>query len=150
MKILLTAVICTLFFSSYSQITVSKVTPKKTIGTVKSGGSFLAELFYNVEENDTTYTIMYRNQSYEQLIDIQSFSFSSDDNTLEKLYEIIMTVFDKENAKNKEYQLEVNLDNKPLLISNRLSMGFTFVSIREKNGYLVLTKKQVNKLFGKD
>lgn len=149
MKIILTA--SALLFASiaYSQIEV-KLAPKETkIGKVKTAGRFHSELSYTVDESDTTYRILYNNAEYQTITDIQSVSFDSDDDALNKLYSVFRSFFLDENKKNKDYKVSLKLGESNIVLSNFRSMGITTVLVSAPIGYFLITEKQIDKLFGK-
>lgn len=149
MKIIFAFALFLYSISAYSQIEVREKAKKTTIGKGKNG-QYEAELYYFVIDSDTTYSIMYQNMEYTRITDIQSFTFKDIDNTREKLFNIMMSVFDDQNIKNKEYSVPIKLGETNITISNYRIMGVSasMVSVLGK-GYFVLPKKQVQKLFGK-
>ena len=118
------------------------------MGTIKVVGSIQAQLYYRIVEEDTLYTLLFRNQEYQQLVDYSSVTFSAEDNTLKKLYDILKSVFTEENKKNKEYKVKLKLGETEVIISNFRIMGGTSVMFFTSDGYITLTEKQVDKLFG--
>ena len=131
-----------------SQIEIKKKEPKVIMGTIKVVGSIQAQLYYRIVEEDTLYTLLFRNQEYQQLVDYSSVTFSAEDNTLKKLYDILKSVFTEENKKNKEYKVKLKLGETEVIISNFRIMGGTSVMFFTSDGYITLTEKQVDKLFG--
>ena len=149
MKQLLIAFVLLLSFQSFAQLQVKKASPATKIGSVNSGGRFLAELSYKVEEGDTTYTLMYRNCEYKQILSIESVKFNSEGGTVEQLYTILKSVFSDENKKNKEYKVELRLGDTDVIISNFRMMGVSSAMFSTTKGYVYLTEGQLDKLFGK-
>ena len=136
---------------TFSQISeAKKVEPQKVIGTIKSVGMTQHELSYRINEGDTLYTLMYRNADYKYITEFEFVNFSGEDNTLDKLYDILKSVFSEENKKNKEYQVKFKLGEKDVIVSNFRTMGVTSVMFFTHDGHCFWTEKQIDKLFGKD
>src|SRR5579871_2488125 len=139
-------------FSAFSQLQVEKPLKKVSIGKVAPAGQFLAELYYYVPDDgdkDTTYSLMYKNQEYETLFDLQHLRFSSEGNTIKELYKLLQTFFTDENKKNKDYKVNIKLGQDQILLTNYRQMGIGSVFITTPKGYFILTERQVDKLFGK-
>lgn len=148
-RLFLTAILLSVCFSASSQIEV-QATPKSiAIGKVKSGSTTLAELSYTVTDGDTLYTILYNNMEYKTLTDYQYLRFNEDGGTLNKLYEVIKSVFLDENKKNKDYSVSLKLGADQVVIGNIRLMGTTSALISGPKGYVYLTEKQVDKLFNR-
>lgn len=141
MKVLVILLMIFLSEKSFAQLEVKKNPEKVVIG--KSGDN---ELYYHIWEGDTNYVIMFRDQQYQQLIQIESFSFTNHMGELDGLYDAIKTVFLPENKKNKDYSLSITLNSQDIYIANFMSRG---AYIRTKDGLLYLNEKQTDKLFGK-
>jgi hypothetical protein len=155
MKYLLTLLI----FASITQFihgqisTPQKITPSTTIGKIAPMGTFTAELSYSVNEadaSDTIYTLRFRNHKYTQIDSYENVRFSSEGNTVDELYKAFKSVFTEENKKNKDYLIHFTLGKDVVAISQAKSMGIISSMFLAKDAYVLLTEKQVNKLFGKN
>jgi hypothetical protein len=127
---------------------VKKLPEPVKIGEVKRAGSFVVNLSYRVEGSDTTYTLMYRDQQYSSLIEIESVTFSGIDNTLDKLYRVFKSVFSDENKRNGEYKVQFRLGGEDVIVSNYIAAGKPSAFFHA-DGYFALWEKEVDKLFGK-
>ncbi len=132
-----------------AQIEIKKETAPVYIGKVKAGYISKAELFYKIIDDDTVYTLMFKNEQYKTLVDYEYISFSNQDGTLQKLYELFKTVFTDENKKNKDYQVKFTLGESSALISNWRLFGNTSAYFSNSKGYCVLTENNIELLFGK-
>jgi predicted peroxiredoxin len=141
--LLLASIIC------QAQIELRKPEQKKVVGQIKMMGTTEQSLSYVVIDEDTVYYFLFRNQEYKHLIDYSSVEFSGQDNTLEKLYKILLSVFSDENIKNKEYKVNFKLGNTEVIVSSWRMMGITAAMFFTNDGYCYLTEKQIKKLFGR-
>lgn len=149
MRTLYLTLLVLISFVVNAQIEV-KQTPKwTTVGKVKNGMTYVAELQYMIEDKDTTYMVLYNNFKYQHITDIQSIVFANDDNTVQKFYDILKTFFSEENKKNKDYTINLKLGDSDVRLYNTRVMGVTSVSIYTDKGYFGITEKQLDKLFGK-
>jgi hypothetical protein len=138
---------------SYGQIQVYNVntTPKTSIGKIKSGLAFVAEMEREIEGKDTTYTLSYQEGQYQHITSIKSLRFNSDGNSFDSFYEICKSVFKDENKKNKDYNVIFKLGDDNIAVINSRTMGITCVRIMNGNSYTApLVENQIDKLFGKN
>lgn len=149
MKYIFIITLSLIHLTSTAQIEMKKPVDRKVIGTVKQSGRFVADLAYYLNDNDTTYSIMYINKAYNYITDAESIMFSSENNTLSKLYEVLKTVFSKENEKNKDYKLQFSLGTTDVTVSNYRALGQTWAQIYTRTGFFYLSEKQLETLFGK-
>jgi hypothetical protein len=133
--------------NSYCQVEIKQARTKNVIGEVKSGGKFVAELSSTVmSTGDTLYLINYQNREYQRIISVESISFLKDGNTLEDLYNALNSFFEDKEKQSKDYNLDVQVGRRTLNLS--YYKGNVMIITRE--GYFILNKKQLDKLFGKD
>jgi hypothetical protein len=83
-----------------------------------------------------------------QIGSIESVSFENENGTLNSLYEILKSFFTKENRKNKEYIRMFKLGDKNVYCANAIIFG-NYIYFSVDGGFMYLTEKQVDKLFGK-
>lgn len=150
MKFIILAIMLSILkLTSYSQIQVRQSSPQVEVGKVSYMGNFHSELSYNVLDDDTTYTLMYRNSEFKTLVDVESIKFSSVGNTYNTLYDLIKSVYSPENVKNKDYKVEFRLGETEVIVSNVRMMGITTAMFFTTKGYFYITEKQLDRLFGK-
>jgi hypothetical protein len=142
MKILLLIMLPIL---SLSQIKVQESPKKVDIGETRRAGSMLASVSY-YPEKDTLINIMFKNDKYSALNDYQSVSFYGGLQEVNDLYNALLSEFTKEPG----HSIEVKLDDKQTVtVMNKRSMGMDIIWFWTNRGYVVLKKKDVNKMFGK-
>jgi hypothetical protein len=128
-----------------AQLTVQESAPTVTVGKTALG-----ELYYKIIDNDTMYTLLFRNAEYSTLIDYCSVTWQSEMGETQNLYDIIMSVFKDENKKNKEYKIQFKLGSTDVIVSTSRVMGMTQAWFWTNDGYTAFTQEQVKRLFGKD
>lgn len=111
-------------------------------------GSATAELNCIVLENDTTYSILYKNQKYQAITDIQYISFKSNQGELGLLYKIFKDAFSDENKSNKNYRKEFKLGSEFIILTRHNGMK-NWVHVSADKGYFYMKEKHVDLLFGK-
>jgi hypothetical protein len=152
-KILVVAIALIVSFSSFAQIQVIDVNKSSsvTVGKLKSGLAFVADLEYKLDDKDTLYTLSFQNNRFQQIVAIESIHFNADGNTLYGFYSICKSVFSEENKKNKDYSVTFKLGNQTIMVVNSRMMGTTYLRIFAGNAYtLPLLESQIDKLFGKN
>lgn len=144
---------CTILLSAtcFAQMSDVYKTEKVTvIGEVKSGPYTIGKLSYKIVDDDTLCTLMFYNRKYTQITDYQYIQFSAADGTIDQLYNAFKSFFTPENIKNKDYKLNFDLGETPVLLANFRQMGITSVYIGITTGNTSFTEKQVDKIFGKN
>ena len=152
-KILVVAIALIATVNSFGQVQIIEVDKNQsvTIGKLKSGFAFVAELEYKLDNKDTVYTLSFQDNRYTQITSIKSVSFNSDGDALNTVYSIFKSVFKDENKKNKDYNVTFNLGQKTVQVINSRMMGITYVRLLVDNSYSIpLLESQVDKLFGKN
>lgn len=118
-----------------AQIETADRPDARIIGSVKPAGKFLAELVYYVDGSDTTHLLNFRNAEYQYSLDLVQIAFKNEPGTLDALFAYLT-------------------GDKP----RRVKLGTTDLDIEPKRGgvilststgYIYLTRKQVDKLFGR-
>lgn len=143
MKTIITFYSFFLPFIVFSQINVIEKSEPVIIGKVQ---------FIKLEKTDNIYTFTYDNIKYKTISDTKSFSFEDKENAFEKLYQLIIDGF--ENLPNNDIMIDLPNDIIWLHFEKNLGLvSFQFRQAINKSdvfAYSVyLTKKQVQKLFGK-
>ena len=119
-----------------------------TYSELSSLGFSRASLQYVVNESDTTFLLMMWDQRPE-LKSYFSVKFSSEGNTLHNLYEILLSFFEKDNWRNKDYVRVFRLgDDKVSAYKSGMIESKAIVFSTDK-GRIQFTKREVEKLFGK-
>lgn len=105
-----------------------------------------------ITKQKNTYTITYENIKYQQITDFKSFSFVDTDNAFDNLYQMIINGFNE--TPKSDIMLELPNDIVWLHFEKLLGVvSFQFSQSVNKTDVFAfsryLTKKQVQKLFGK-
>ncbi|MEN9339056.1 MAG: hypothetical protein RIQ62_368 [Bacteroidota bacterium] len=132
-----------------SQILQKETIKFTKISEVKRGGMFVAGIEYTVKEKDTTYILTIKNDKYQSLSDYKSVSFTEEGETLNQLYKMMADAFTEENKKKEDWQKDFKLGNEDIMLTSVRFIGTTTLNVWINSGYVVLTEKQVNKLFAK-
>jgi hypothetical protein len=132
--------------NSFSQFQKVEATKYVSIGKWKNGGRLSHELSYSVDDNnDTTYRLLYTNESYSQIIDLKAIRFSEEGSTLDSLYSTLKECFSRE----KDYQISFKLGEELVTVKVDKMMGMKYIIVLSSQGYFTLTKNGLEKLFGK-
>lgn len=130
---------------AYCQISVTKTDNLIEIGKVGELGS----MWIKCSKSGDGYIFTYRDTKFTKITEYKSFSFLDIDNAFDKFYEAIISVIE-----NQE-ELRIDIPNGSIFLQPITFMGSTNVSIGHFNNAGILgtsqylTRKQVNKLFGK-
>jgi len=134
-----------------AQLTEQRVSKEKwqRYGKTKSIGVAKASLEYKVNDTDTTFLLLLEDERKE-LKSFFSVRFNGRGNTLENLYTILISFFEKENWRNDEYikiftlgETKVSVYKAPGLMPQKAIIFST------DKGRCRLTKKEINQLFDK-
>ncbi|MFT3677985.1 MAG: hypothetical protein QM781_18990 [Chitinophagaceae bacterium] len=134
-----------------AQLTEQRVSKEKwqRYGKTKSIGVAKASLEYRVNEADTTFLLLLEDERKE-LKNFFSVRFSSRGNTLQNLYTILISFFEKENWRNDEYikiftlgETKVSVYKAAGLIQQKAIIFST------DKGRCRLSKNEINQLFDK-
>lgn len=134
-----------------AQLTEQRVSKEKwqRYGKTKSIGVAKASLEYRVNEADTTFLLLLEDERKE-LKNFFSVRFSSRGNTLQSLYTILISFFEKENWRNDEYikiftlgETKVSVYKAAGLIQQKAIIFST------DKGRCRLSKNEINQLFDK-
>ena len=154
MKKLITAAMLLLSVGCFAQISqIEKAPEQKIVGKIAPMGSFIAELTWSPmseRPQDSTYTLMFRNQKFKTLNEREYVIFLGVEGTFGQLYGVFKSVFAPENKSNKDYMVSFKLGNTDVTIAHYQTMGIVGAMFMAKNAYVVLTESQVDKLFGKN
>lgn len=120
----------------------------QSYGQVKFLGPAKASLEYIVGSNDTTFLLLMYDMRPE-LNQYFSLKFSSRDNTLEKLYETLMSTFDKKQDKQPNGLRIFLLNNEKVSVYRSTTIGARAILLSTDKGKIELTKGEIRKLFNK-
>lgn len=117
-----------------------------TYAELNTLGFSKASLQYVVNENDTTFLLLMYDQRPE-LKNYFSVKFRSEGNTLHSLYGILLSVFEKENWKNRSYIRVFTLGNDKVSVYRSPVIESKALILSTDKGRIQLTKREVEKLF---
>ena len=154
--ILASALICLLLLnpiSAISQINVLDTGTEKLIGRHSITGSPIIELNMRVSaEQDTTYRLTYRDRTYTHIVEYKSLEFF-DRETLLQFRDIVMSVFESPNDRNRDYKVQFTLPTRRgsdvlVEVSTMRQMGITTSTIFvARGGYTTETRRNWEKVF---
>lgn len=121
----------------------------KLYGQVKYVGPAKASLQYIERGRDTSYLLMMYDQRSE-LKNYFSVNFSSRGNTLEELYIILMSFFERENLSNKEYIRMFLLGDEKISVYRSPTLGSKGIILKSEKGRIELRKGEIQRLFNRD
>jgi len=118
------------------------------IGQVKYAGTPKASLKYLVTGGDTTYLLTMRDDRYE-LKEFFSITFQNINGTFQQFSEILFSFFEKEHRKDKSYERTFSLGNTMVHVQHYKKLTGASIMLTTKEGYILLTKGELERLFGK-
>ena len=135
-----------------AQITMAEKADWKPVGKLKSLGSTMASLEYIESGRDTTYLLFMkdftkRGENAES--HFFSIRFDGVDDTFEKFYQLLKSFFLDENRNNKNYTQSFRLGDQMVYLQHCLLITGKGVKLSTKEGYINLSKGDIEKLFNK-
>ena len=140
-----------LFFSlseASAQLQELETAGWSTIGHLKRIGTTIAKLEYKVSGRDTLYNLLMKDFTRQQETNYFSLGFKSTDNSFGRLYDILTSFFSGENRHNKKYMRTFRLGNDNVNLQHTVVIGSKAVRLTTTGGYINLSEKDINKLFG--
>lgn len=134
-------------FHSYSQIERTETPKFHQVAELRSMGRFIAELKYSVTDADTLYCLLYNNEKYSSITDVQSCCFNNEQGTIDTLYSILTSSLEKAKGERTSFKLGAN---EIWLVTEKSgsSKYIMFINLKN-NSYFNLNRRQIQKLFGK-
>lgn len=134
-----------------AQLTEHRLSNEKwnLYGQIKTIGVAKASLEYKADAKDTSFILMLEDERKE-LKNFFSIHFNSRGNTLHNLYELLISFFEKENWKNKDYSKIFTLGETKVIVYKAPGLiQLKAIIISTDKGRVRLTKNEINKLFNK-
>lgn len=135
---------------TFAQIKVVDPVKKETIGEIAPMGQLHIKVVKYPDTNE--YTFIYSDAKFTKITDLKSFTFKDEDNAFENLYKMIIDGLAKPPKESIMLELPdsfIWLDYVKALGTSNVRIGHS-VGKTDVIGYSVwLTKKKVDKLFGK-
>ena len=135
---------------SYGQISLSTPTEITTIGKVGGGMvPFIADLTYTKGDSENNYTLSFNDLKFTHITAIKSIEFKGNEEMVNGLYGILKELINGDSGVEKEFNI-----GKEYMVAKSVSMvGVKSLKIYGTDtgnmGYFYLTKRQLDKLFGK-
>ena len=151
----LVAVFCQLTSRAQLQEVESSKANWVIVGELKWLSNTKASLKYSVNGNDTTYLlylkdeVKLKNNHNRTIYQYFSIRFSGEDNTVGKLFDLLISFFDKENWSNKQYEKTFRLGNDMVLVQRFPKITTKAIVLATSQNSIVFTQKELKKLFGK-
>lgn len=151
MKLLSIVIFLLIAFTGFSQIKEiqTKGDDWKLYGQVKYVGPAKASLQYIERGRDTSFLLMMYDQRPE-LKNYFSVHFSSRENTLQELYNILMSFFEPSNLSNKDYIRMFRLGDQKISVYRSPTLGSRSLMIKTDKGRIELHKGEIRRLFNRD
>lgn len=153
MKNILIIILCAFSFQIVNaQITMAEKADWKPVGKLRSLGSTIASLEYRESGRDTTYLLLMRDFTRKgDNAETQFFTikFNGVDNTLDTFYQLLKSFFLEENRSNKNYNQTFRLGDQMVYLQHTLLITGKGVMLSTKEGYINLSKGDIDKLFNK-
>ncbi|MBC7934107.1 MAG: hypothetical protein H7Y86_01930 [Rhizobacter sp.] len=118
------------------------------IGHIKRVGSTIAKMEYKVSGNDTAYNLLMKDFKKQQETNYFSLGFRSTGNSFGRFYDLLQSFFLPEN-KSKKYMKTFRLGNEAVNLQHIAIIGSKGVRLTTSEGYINLSGKDIDKLFGR-
>lgn len=132
-----------------AQIKMADKADWNVLGEVKSVGSLIAKLEYSVAANDTTWFLLMKDFKKQQEVNYFSIRFQSTGNACTQFYELLKSFFTDDNRANKNYMQTFTLGNTGVNLQHCTLIAKHGVRLTTRDGYINLSEKDIDKLFGK-
>ncbi len=144
-------IICLVLFTAVVQAQINEINTTgpdwQLYGQVKYVGPAKASLQYIPYETDSTFLLLLWDQRPE-LKNYFSIRFSSRGNTVEQLYEAMMSFFDRDNRSDKKIR-RFRLGTESVSIYRSPTLGAQAIILSTEKGRIELRKGELKKLFNK-
>ncbi len=118
-----------------------------TVGHIKRLGSTIAKMEYRVSGSDTLYNLLMKDFTKQQEINYFSLGFRSTGNSFGRFYSLLKSFFLAE-YKSKSYMKTFRLGNDNVNLQHSVVIGSKAVRLTTTEGYINLSEKDIDKLFG--
>lgn len=146
-KLFLSLLFCGILSSGYAQLQEMETTGWSVIGHLKRLGSTIAKMEYKVIGNDTAYNLLMKDFKKQQETNYFSLGFRSTGNSFGRFYSLLKSFFLPEN-KAKSYMKTFRLGNDNVNLQHIAVIGSKGVRLTTTEGYINLSEKDIDKIFG--
>ncbi|RYY70801.1 MAG: hypothetical protein EOO13_05350 [Chitinophagaceae bacterium] len=146
-KISLVLLLCCFIYSSIAQLQEMETTGWSLVGQVKRVGTTIAKMEYKVFASDTAYHLLMKDFKQQPEINYFSLSFRSTDQAFGRFYNLLKSFFLPENKK-KDYMKTFRLGTEGVNLQHTTVIGSKAVRLTTTEGYINLSEKDIDKIFG--
>ncbi|RYD78670.1 MAG: hypothetical protein EOP53_10825 [Sphingobacteriales bacterium] len=133
---------------SYGQLQEIETSGWTDVGHLKRLGTTIAKMSFKASGSDTSYHLLMKDFTKQQEVNYFSVSFSNVDNTFGRLYDLLKSFFLSEN-KQKNYTRAFKLGAEGVHLQHTAVIGSKAVRLTTNDGYINLSEKDIDKVFGK-
>jgi hypothetical protein len=135
--------------AAFAQIEEQQSAKWETIGELKTLGITKAKMQFVASGSDTTFLLLMKDMHRHEDTNYFSIKFNSTGNTFGKFYDLLKSFFIEENRKNRDYMRTVKLGSTMVNFQHNPLIGGPGVRITTNDGYVNLTQRDIDRLFGK-
>lgn len=121
----------------------------KTLGELKTFGLTKARMQFTVSGSDTSSMLFMKDFTKQPENNYFSIVFNNAGDTFNKFYNLLVSFFLDKNRKDKDYMRTVKLGKTMVNMQHQGLIGSAGVRLTTNEGYIVLSKRDIDKLFGK-
>lgn len=147
-KIFLSVLFCMSVSITSAQLQEVETSGWSVVGHIKRIGTTIAKMEYKLSANDTMYHLLMKDFKKQEETNYFSISFRSTDNSFGRFYNLLKSFFLPENKK-KDYMKTFRLGNEGVNLQHIVVIGSKAVRLTTSEGYINLSEKDIDKLFGK-
>lgn len=146
-KILLSLLFCASVCIANAQLQELETSGWSVVGHIKRLGSTIAKMEYKVSGSDTLYNLLMKDFTKQQETNYFSIGFRSTGNSFGRFYSLLKSFFIAEN-KSKSYMKTFRIGNDNVNLQHTVVIGSKAVRLTTTEGYINLSEKDIDKLFG--
>jgi hypothetical protein len=147
-KIGLSLFLCFCLCQANAQLQEMETTGWTVIGHLKRLGGTIAKMEYKVSGNDTLYNLLMKDFKKQEETNYFGLGFRSTGNSFGRFYSLLKSFFLPEN-KGRDYMKTFRLGNENVNLQHTVVIGSKAVRLTTTEGYINLSEKDIDKVFGK-
>ena len=148
-KIVFACILHLIAVGAMAQIEMASTAKWSTMGEVRRLGQTQAKMEYRTEGSDTLYFLLMKDFKKQLETNYFSINFRGTGNTFTIFYNLLQSFFIDDNRKNSDYMQTFRLGETGVNLQHCTLIGQHGVRLTTKEGYINLSKKDIDKLFGK-
>lgn len=146
-KICLSILFCASVCVANAQLQELETSGWSVVGHIKRLGSTIAKMEYKVSGSDTLYNLLMKDFKKQQETNYFSLGFRNTGNSFGRFYSFLKSFFLAGN-KSKSYMKTFRLGNDDVNLQHIAIIGSKGVRLTTTEGYINLSEKDIDKLFG--